>query len=185
MATIRVTCPACKSELEIDDVFEGKEVECGNCLEVFTAQKPSAPGKSAGAIKGADSDRGEPASKRKRRDDDDDDDRDRPRRRRRRRRDDDDDDDYAPPPPREYRGPEQGLGTAALVLGILALPALCFWPLAIVLGALATTLGAMGRQKERDPGLATAGMVIGIIALGLVATMFIIGFSLSAINPFR
>src|SRR6266545_1272321 len=56
MANIRVTCPACKSELEIDETFDGQEVECGNCLEVFTAKGPksSGPGKSGtGKIPGA------------------------------------------------------------------------------------------------------------------------------------
>ena len=40
MANIRVTCPACKTTLEIDKKFEGEEIECGNCLEVFKAERP-------------------------------------------------------------------------------------------------------------------------------------------------
>jgi predicted Zn finger-like uncharacterized protein len=84
MANIRVTCPACKSELEIDAAFDGQEVECGNCLEVFTAKKPGGAGSSdTGKIPGAGresasgSGRSKPADKparKKRRDDDDDDD---------------------------------------------------------------------------------------------------------------
>ena len=35
MPNIRVTCPTCKTELEVDAAHEGQEVECGNCLQVF------------------------------------------------------------------------------------------------------------------------------------------------------
>ena len=64
MANIRVTCPACKSELEIDAEFEGQEVECGNCLEVFKAKRPGSAGSSdAGKIPGAGSGRGRSAER--------------------------------------------------------------------------------------------------------------------------
>lgn len=39
MAKIRVRCPACDSDLEIDEAFEGQEVECGSCLNVFSARR--------------------------------------------------------------------------------------------------------------------------------------------------
>lgn len=99
MANIRVTCPACKSDLEIDAAFEGQEVECGNCLEVFKATVPGTGKSNTGKIPGASksgsgspggSGRSTPTPKKKRRDDDDDD------YEHDRRRDDyeDDDDDY-------------------------------------------------------------------------------------------
>src|SRR5688572_10078948 len=101
MANIRVTCPACKTELEIDAEFEGQEVECGNCLEVFKAKPPSSagspgtgkiPGAGKGSSSGSSRGRSSGAPKKRRRDDDDDD-----YEHDRRRRDDDDDDfDYAP-----------------------------------------------------------------------------------------
>lgn len=42
MANIRVTCPTCKQELEIDAQYIGQEVECGSCLQVFVAKDPNA-----------------------------------------------------------------------------------------------------------------------------------------------
>ena len=42
MANIRVSCPTCKAELEIDAQYVGQEVECGSCLQVFVAQDPAA-----------------------------------------------------------------------------------------------------------------------------------------------
>ena len=40
MATIRLTCPACARMLEVGADAAGKEVECGECLEVFIAKAP-------------------------------------------------------------------------------------------------------------------------------------------------
>jgi len=173
MATIRVFCPACKSELEIDEAFEGKEVECGNCLEVFTAQTAKSASASGASNAPADDRERRPAPKKRR--DDDDDDRDRPRRRRRRRDDDDyDDDDYAPPPPREPRGQQaDGMAVAALVLGIVAFPLLCCWPVSIPLALLATILGSIGMKSESGKGMATAGLVLGILALCAVVFHFL------------
>src|SRR5215213_1683344 len=119
MANIRVTCPACKSELEIDSEFEGQEVECGNCLEVFKAKRPgsagsSGTGKIPGAGTGSSGGGGRGRST------------DRPAPKRRRRDDDDDFDDYDPRPYRRSRGEGDGAATASLVLGIIALfPGCC------------------------------------------------------------
>ena len=38
MGTIRVTCPACNRKLEVGSEFQGQEVECGECLQVFVAE---------------------------------------------------------------------------------------------------------------------------------------------------
>lgn len=38
MANIRVKCPTCESELELDEAFAGQEVECGSCGHVFIAR---------------------------------------------------------------------------------------------------------------------------------------------------
>jgi predicted Zn finger-like uncharacterized protein len=40
MANVRVHCPTCNAELEIDDRYLGQEVECGSCLETFVAEEP-------------------------------------------------------------------------------------------------------------------------------------------------
>ena len=74
MATVRVTCPTCSAELEIDEKHVGQEVECGSCQQVFVSAPPE----------------GKKKPYRMRRSDHDEDDDRRPRRRSR--RDDDDDD---------------------------------------------------------------------------------------------
>ena len=184
MANIRVTCPACKSELEIDAAFDGQEVECGNCLEVFVAKTPDGGGASGGGkIPGASafgSGRSKPADKparKKRRDDDDDDERDR------RRRDDDDDDDYAPPPPRRSSGGAgDGVAVTALVLGIVAVMGCCCWPVSIPAGLAACVTGAIGLKSENNKGLAVAGLVLGVIAMCLGGVFLVGGFA-NGFNP--
>src|SRR5262245_6006424 len=142
MANIRVTCPECKSELELDAAFEGQEVECGNCLKVFKATRPgsagsSGAGKIPGVVPGAGtSGRSRPADKpapKKRRDSDDAPSRGRKRRydddddyEHDRRRDDYDDDDYGPPPYRSgSAGEGDGAATASMVMGLISLFIVC------------------------------------------------------------
>ncbi|MFD0394947.1 hypothetical protein ACFQ3Z_32810 [Streptomyces nogalater] len=53
--------------------------------------------------------------------------------------------------------PSNGMGTASLVLGILADISCLAWPLALVLGVLAVIFGALGRgrpsgARPRIPG---------------------------------
>ena len=158
MANIRVTCPACKSDLEIDEEFEGKEVECGNCLEVFKAEKPSKSGNTVIVVT-VPVDKA-PASRRKRRDDDD---------------DDDDDDDYTPPPPRPASAPGDGLALASLILGIVAFPLLCCWPLSIPLGLAATVTGSVGLKSRNNKPLAIVGLVLGLIVLCVAGAIFFAG----------
>jgi predicted Zn finger-like uncharacterized protein len=165
MANIRVTCPTCQSELEVEAEFEGKEVECGNCLQLFVAEKPRP--RSADPVPSK-----KPAgqSGRKRRDDEDD----RPRSRRRRR--DDDDEDYMPPPERPPGGGGDGLAIASLILGIVALPVVCCWPLSIGLGLGATITGALGLKSQNNHAVAVIGLVLGVIALGGAGFIAIVGF---------
>src|SRR5262245_43429647 len=123
MATIRVHCPSCNSQLEIDSVYVGQEVECGNCFQTFVANnpKPNIPGASFGESVWSElDDKPSRRSTRRRSDDDDEDD----RRRSRRRRDDyDDDDDYYSPPSRHNAG--NGLAVTSLVLGISSVVLAC------------------------------------------------------------
>ncbi|WP_199791442.1 DUF4190 domain-containing protein [Streptomyces sp. 142MFCol3.1] len=100
---------------------------------------------------------------------------------------------YAPAPPHgSYQGfpgygwpgtpaPSNGMGTAGLVLGIIAAAVFCLWPLAIVLGVLGVIFGAIGRRKARrgeatNPGQALAGIICGAvgIALGIAMLVFLI-----------
>lgn len=77
--------------------------------------------------------------------------------------------------------PSNGMGTAGLVLGILAAVVFCLWPLAIVLGILGVIFGVIGRRKARrgeatNPGQALAGIICGAvgIALGIGVLVFLI-----------
>lgn len=74
--------------------------------------------------------------------------------------------------------PKNGMGTAALVLGIIAVVlAVLLFPLGILLGIIAAVLGFLGRKKAArreatNGGQATAGMVLGLVAIlvgGLIA----------------
>ncbi|MEU7426928.1 DUF4190 domain-containing protein [Streptomyces sp. NPDC040750] len=83
------------------------------------------------------------------------------------------------PPPRD------GLGTASLVLGILASIGFLLWPVALVLGILAVIFGAIGRGKARrgeatNPGVALAGLICG--AVGIVLVLGLFAFVI-ALNP--
>ncbi|MGQ4384408.1 DUF4190 domain-containing protein [Streptomyces sp. SAS_270] len=77
--------------------------------------------------------------------------------------------------------PSNGMGTAGLVLGILAALVFCVWPLAIVLGILGVVFGALGRRKARrgeatNPGQALAGIICGAvgIALGIAVVVIVL-----------
>ncbi|MEU9208392.1 DUF4190 domain-containing protein [Streptomyces sp. NPDC048415] len=96
---------------------------------------------------------------------------------------------YAPVPPQgPYQGgygwppmpsaPSNGMGTAGLVLGILAAVVFCLWPLAIVLGVLGVIFGVIGRRKARrgeasNPGQALAGIICGAVGIGLGIAMLV------------
>ncbi|MFD5794015.1 DUF4190 domain-containing protein [Streptomyces diastatochromogenes] len=73
--------------------------------------------------------------------------------------------------------PNNGMGTASLVLGILATVGFCAWPLALVMGVVAVILGALGRGKARrgeatNPGVALAGIICGAASIVLVLGLF-------------
>ncbi|WP_244202095.1 DUF4190 domain-containing protein [Streptomyces diastatochromogenes] len=73
--------------------------------------------------------------------------------------------------------PNNGMGTASLVLGILATVGFCAWPLALVMGVVAVILGALGRGKARrgeatNPGVALAGIICGAASIVLILGLF-------------
>jgi predicted Zn finger-like uncharacterized protein len=200
MAKIRVKCPACKTELEVDSEFAGKEVECGNCLEVFVANPPGSgsqrgePGTSgssggsragsSGSRRGRSRDGEEERPRRRsrsRRDEDDDYEHDR------RRRDDEDDEDYYSPPPPRRGGGGSGLGIASLILGITAfVPGCCCWTfVGVPLALAAIVTGSIGMKNPEGKGMAVAGVVLGGVWFILIAVLFIIGFGANLANPGR
>jgi hypothetical protein len=82
-------------------------------------------------------------------------------------------------------GVRNGMGTAALVLGILAV--LLCWSVVggILLGILAIIFGAVGRGRANrgeatNKGSATAGIVTGVI--GVILSGALIAFGVSVLN---
>jgi TM2 domain-containing membrane protein YozV len=105
MSNIRVTCPACNRALKVGAEFEGKEVECGECLQVFVAEVGRAK-KPPIAV---------PLKhRRRRRDEDDEHDHNR-------RREEYDDDDYDDRSPRRRGGSRERPACSRLVYILLAL----------------------------------------------------------------
>ncbi|MEU8642539.1 DUF4190 domain-containing protein [Streptomyces sp. NPDC059980] len=75
--------------------------------------------------------------------------------------------------------PSNGLGTASLVLGIIAAVLFCAWPLAIVLGILAVIFGVIGRGRVRkgeatNPGQALAGIICGSVGIVLGIALIVV-----------
>jgi predicted Zn finger-like uncharacterized protein len=163
MANIRVTCPTCNAELEIGEEHLGKEVECGSCLQAFTAEDPKS--------------KKTPYKMRRPKDRaDDDEEEDRPSRRRR--RDDDEGDyDYSPPGSRNGGSGSDAPGIIGLIFGCVAVVCLvlgCFTcgmtyfaaaPLALVGGIVSCF--ARGNLKVAGIVLNVLVLIPGILVLGL------------------
>ncbi len=162
MPNIRVTCPTCKQELEVDARHAGQEVECGSCLQVFVARDPGAPPPAPSPGKKPYKARREPGE-----------DEDEPRREsrpaRRSRRDEDDYGDYEDDYDRPPRGGSADVpGIVGLVLGCVAVVCLllgCFtcgitYVLAVPLALIGTGFSLFGRG-----GLRVAGLLLNVLAL--------------------
>jgi hypothetical protein len=87
---------------------------------------------------------------------------------------------YGSAPP--AAGARNGLGTAALVLGILAV--ITFWTVvgAILLGIAAIVTGALGRGRAQrreatNGGVALAGLILGVVSIVLLAGVIALGLS--------
>ncbi|MER5785215.1 hypothetical protein ABT104_26410 [Streptomyces mobaraensis] len=84
---------------------------------------------------------------------------------------------YGPVAPMAPAVPDNGFGTAALVLGIVSLVLAVSVVLGLVLGVLAVIFGAVGRAKAvrgvaTNRGQAVAGLILG--ALGLAASVAVL-----------
>ncbi|MET9595713.1 DUF4190 domain-containing protein [Streptomyces sp. NPDC006516] len=80
--------------------------------------------------------------------------------------------------------PSNGLGVAAMVLGIIAVAGFCMWGLGIILGILALIFGVIGRGRAKrgeatNGGMALAGIILGSIAIAVSAVF--LGFMIWAI----
>ncbi|MEU4050018.1 DUF4190 domain-containing protein [Streptomyces olivaceus] len=87
------------------------------------------------------------------------------------------------------RGRRNGLGIAALVLGLLA--ALSFWTVVggILLGLLALVLGVIGVRRARrgranGRGMALAGAILGFLALVVSSIMLAAGIAVFKSDEF-
>jgi hypothetical protein len=78
-----------------------------------------------------------------------------------------------------------GMGTAALVLGILSIVTCWLWYVGGILAILAIVFGVIGRQRAArgeasNRGSATAGLVTGVV--GLVAVVAIVIAAVAFLN---
>src|SRR5690349_1188710 len=78
---------------------------------------------------------------------------------------------------------KDGRATGSLICGILSIPALLFWPVALILAVVAIVLGVIARNSTRANGLAghgqaTAGMILGIITIALFVILISIGIAM-------
>ena len=71
-------------------------------------------------------------------------------------------------------GRRNGLGTAALVCGLLALPGAFLVVPGVILGVLAIVLGLQGRARARRGEATNAGQALSGIVLGSVAVLFLV-----------
>lgn len=95
---------------------------------------------------------------------------------------------YAQPPGwGQPIAPRNGIGTAALVCGILAIILDVTVYGGLILGILAIIFGGVGlgrtkRGEATNRGAAMAGLVMGIIALALLLVLIIVGAGLWAVR---
>jgi hypothetical protein len=77
-----------------------------------------------------------------------------------------------------------GLGTSALVVGIIGVVLSWYWPAGLVLGVLAVVFGVVGRGRAArgeasNASTAKAGLILGVV--GLVLTAVFAAFIMSAV----
>lgn len=82
--------------------------------------------------------------------------------------------------PAATRGERPGRALAALILGIISLPAAIFPPAGLLFGVIAVVLGATARTDIRRRGLAghgqaTAGMALGVAGIVLAIALWVVG----------
>ena len=87
-------------------------------------------------------------------------------------------------------GPRNGMGTAALVCGIVAIPLDLTFYGGVILGILAIIFGGVGlgrakRGEATNRGAAMAGLILGIVALALLVILIIAAVSTLGFTRFR
>jgi predicted Zn finger-like uncharacterized protein len=196
MANVRITCPTCHAELEIEEEHVGREVDCGGCLKTFIARESLEeksrlcpfcasliPAKAKKCrecgetldvtLRAAEDARMEAKEAR-----------------RSTRRGsgiqqqviiDERDDDYGPSRARHVS--PNPIAACSLVLGMLAYPLLCgCWPIAIPVSIGGIVSGIIGMQKTERKGMAITGAILSLFLLILLASLFIFGVGLNMAN---
>ncbi|MFE7410994.1 DUF4190 domain-containing protein [Streptomyces laurentii] len=84
--------------------------------------------------------------------------------------------------------PSNGQGTAAMVLGIIAVAGFCLYGLGVVLGVLALIFGILGLKKANrgeatNRGMAIAGIVLGSIG-ALISAAFVALVVVAAVTSY-
>ncbi|MFD8207372.1 DUF4190 domain-containing protein [Streptomyces sp. NPDC059695] len=82
------------------------------------------------------------------------------------------------------QSPSNGMGTTAMVLGIIAVAGFCMYGLGVILGVLALIFGIIGLKKvgrgeATNRGMAIAGIVLG--SIGTLVSAVFLGFIIWAI----
>ncbi|MFI1718676.1 DUF4190 domain-containing protein [Streptomyces sp. NPDC053513] len=82
------------------------------------------------------------------------------------------------------QAPSNGMGTTAMVLGIIAVAGFCLYGLGVVLGILALIFGIIGMKKAgrgeaTNRGMALAGVILG--SIGILVSAVFLGFVIWAI----
>ncbi|MGW8762097.1 DUF4190 domain-containing protein [Streptomyces sp. NPDC055815] len=82
------------------------------------------------------------------------------------------------------QAPSNGMGTTAMVLGIIAVAGFCLYGLGVILGVLALIFGIIGLKKvgrgeATNRGMAIAGIVLG--SIGTLVSAVFLGFIIWAI----
>ncbi|MEV4427224.1 DUF4190 domain-containing protein [Streptomyces sp. R-07] len=83
------------------------------------------------------------------------------------------------------QSPSNGMGTTAMVLGIIAVAGFCMYGLGVILGILALIFGIIGMKKAgrgeaTNRGMALAGVILG--SIGILVSAVFLGFMIWAIS---
>lgn len=68
----------------------------------------------------------------------------------------------------------KGMAIASMVLGIVSIPAICFWIVGLPCAIVGLILGILCNKKNEHSPMATAGIVCSIIAIALLVLVLIL-----------
>lgn len=77
--------------------------------------------------------------------------------------------------------PRNGIGTAALVLGIVTAVGFLLWPLALVTGVLAVIFGVIGRRRAGQGVATNGGQALGGLICGVGGLLSAVGVGIAVL----